>query len=129
MVTDGHSLRRLGEYVVARRRSFNWYQADLARESHLSDPTIRRIEQGREGERDEVTINKLCDALGWRRDSVDLILAGGAPVLAVPNPPADEWQDLLARVELLEDRMVRLLRLADEDALRSAPPGSHPDEQ
>lgn len=129
MVADEHSLKRLGEFVVARRLALRWRQSDLIRESGLSDPTVRRLEKGVPIDYQQVTIYQLCDALGWRRDSVDLILAGGEPVLAVPNLPSDEWKDLLVRVDLLEDRMAKLLRLVDEDALRSDPPEFDPDEQ
>lgn len=122
MVMDGDSLRRIGDRVVKRREKIRWSQADLVRESGLSDLTVRRIEKGEAIEFRIKTWNQLCDALHWSRDSIDLIVTGEEPQIVDPSPPADELLMLKARVGLLEDDVRVLKQLVDEDARRLEPP-------
>lgn len=124
---DGDSLRRIGAHVVKRREQMRLSQADLERASGLSDLTIRRIETGQPIEFRNQTWNKLCDALRWTPESIDLIVDGQEPVVLEPSLPADPLRDLRRRLEELEADVKFLFDLADQDQierrkLRAVPP-------
>lgn len=68
--------------ITARLDELGWSQADLVRRSGLSDPTVRSLMNGKlRGTPRKPSLRKLCDALGWSPDSVDLVLGGSSPVV------------------------------------------------
>jgi transcriptional regulator with XRE-family HTH domain len=72
---------RLGEAIRDRRRALGMSQLELAQAAGISEAMLRVIERARRTNVRPVTLGAVARALGWTRDSVDRVLAGGDPVL------------------------------------------------
>lgn len=83
-MSDALDWERLGAAVRARRheRRLSPYQVRLA--GGPSPATLQKIETGSAREITSQTKDKLEHVLGWTRNSVDEVLAGGEPTLALP---------------------------------------------
>lgn len=68
--------RSLAERLRAARRARGWTQAELARRSGVSVPTIARMERSGQGQLSSLT--RLCAALGRLQD-FDGLLAAAPP--------------------------------------------------
>lgn len=79
MTDDGWA--RLGEAIRDRRRALGMSQLELAQAAGISEAMLRVIERARRTNVRPVTLGAVARALGWTRDSVDRVLAGGDPVL------------------------------------------------
>lgn len=53
------------------------------------------------------TLTTICNALGWREDSIDRIMAGGEPIVV-------EASDLSRRVAALEAQLEEVLEVLEE---------------
>lgn len=95
-MTDGPDWKRLGEFALKRRLALRYSQADVQARGGPSGRTLQLVEHGKVTSLRQHTKSGLEDALGWARGSVDRILAGGDPVLALPEGTA-------GRVELLHE--------------------------
>jgi DNA-binding Xre family transcriptional regulator len=90
--------------ILARMADLRWTAADLHRASGLSDKHIRTL-LGNGADTvipRDVTLWKLCDALGWTQDSIDLVLAGDQPVLVDDSGPISRLDDLAGRLAEIE---------------------------
>ena len=96
------------QHVEARRLELGWTKTQLYDEADISEPTYSGIKRGTPIKRADKRAS-LCDALRWRRDSLDLILEGGEPVVT-DQPPADELRQLRAEVESQARALEALLR-------------------
>jgi len=72
---------RLGEAIRDRRRALGMSQLELAQAAGISEAMLRVIERARRTNVRPATLGAVARALGWTRDSVDRVLAGGDPVL------------------------------------------------
>ena len=79
MTDDGWA--RLGEAIRDRRRALGMSQLELAQAAGISEAMLRVIERARRTNVRPATLGAVARALGWTRDSVDRVLAGGDPVL------------------------------------------------
>ena len=90
--------QRVWRRIDERRVSLGWSKADLFRSADISEPTYRKMKAGvpvvSDAKRRAIT-----NALGWTPDSIDLILAGGEPVL--DEPAADLVNQLAGEVATL----------------------------
>lgn len=115
--------QRLGDLVRRRRAVLDMTQDDLADSAGVAPGTIRNIEQGKQTR--ELTLPKICRALGWLPESYTLILIGGEPMEEErPEPPPttlvfpprpdgisdDDWAELQSDVTRDYERALRLYR-------------------
>lgn len=80
-IGDVPGWKRVAAAVEARRIELGWSRTQLYQQT-LSDGTFRKMADGVGIERPQ-KFAALTDGLGWTRDSVERILAGGSPALVV----------------------------------------------
>lgn len=78
-------------------QDLGWDQADLVRASGVSATTVRWLQTAAQESYRRSTLTKVCKALGWTSNAIDLVLAGGPfpepkedPVLTYPSD--DEYE-------------------------------------
>lgn len=110
----GPDWKRVGDRVVKRMAELRIDQAELARRSGRSVPTVAGIIRGepRSGSPRPSSLWGVSTALGWAQDSIADIAAGGEPTLAV-EPSAGgvsplDAAALAGRVDALEQAVVEL---------------------
>lgn len=91
-------------------------QVNLVSASGLSDPTVRVFMTGKlrdDRPPDSATRAKICDALGWTTESIDLLLQGKPAIVADVTPSRlDEKLDRQQeQLEGLAGQTTELLRL------------------
>lgn len=105
--------QRVGDAVSERMRDLAIGQRELARRAGISDTKVREVLRGQPLVR-EYMRTKLSVGLGWSRDSIDRILAGGEPELVTSLSDGDER----VRLEVIDGRLDRieglLERLVDD---------------
>lgn len=99
---DVDDWQRVGEAITARINELSLTKAEVIEASGVSDKTLAGYMAGQRIARADKRRN-LCAALGWTRDSIDRILAGGEPEV-LPS------YDSMARDAILNDPL-----LDDED--------------
>ena len=107
-VTGDDDMARLGHRVGGRRDECGWSRDKAATVSGIGRQTWDDIEKGRSRNYSEKTKQGIMRALGWTRESWDLILAGGEPELA-PESGATRLEGLERRFDLLEAAVRDLL--------------------
>lgn len=95
----------VGEAIRARMTSLAMSQADLVRESGVSDFTVRKLMRGEAGSYRPDRLAKVATALRWQTDAIDRILGGEQPVDARGD------LDLATRLDGLESQMAELLAI------------------
>lgn len=83
-MSDAPDWQRLGAAVRARRHERRLSPYDVRMAGGPSPATVQKIEAGAAREITSQTKDKLEHALGWTLGSVDAVLAGGEPTLALP---------------------------------------------
>lgn len=79
-----------GRTVAAARRAKGWTQAELADAADISKPTVQRLEKGAPVQPRTWKVHlAVAEALGWTRESVDAVWAGGEPALAEDDLPSE----------------------------------------
>lgn len=128
-VSDPAAWKRLGKLVARRRGQLRLTQAKAAARAEISESTWRALERGDEGKYRALTKFAIADALGWRDDALDVVLAGGEPPLAdATEPPEtfrlpDNLEDLeRLNAEFYEDVEHEEARKALEAALKGQDP-------
>lgn len=110
----GEAWKRLGRTVRQARVAKKMSQKKLAEAAGVGVNTITAIETG-DGERRELTLVNVCEALGWTPDSYFRVLEGDKPAMAEaePEPVRDdalryerptglddrEWDELKAKLD------------------------------
>lgn len=121
--------RRLARYVRDRRDDLGMTQEDVRAAGGPSTATMRLLEGALQESYQPVILQRLEKVLGWRRNSVQAVLAGGEPVLAeeaaLAETPASDRRET-RRLPILysgvdEDRLRPYLDLV-EAAVRIATP-------
>lgn len=79
---------RVGEEIQRRMAELSLTKAELLRSADLSDKTLAGYLAGKPIVRADKR-RTLSGALGWTVESIDLILAGGNPVLVGDPDPSD----------------------------------------
>lgn len=64
---------RAAEAVRQRRLEFGWTQEQLAERSGVSAATVRKIEAATQPHYRDLTCTRLCSALGWPPEALDLL--------------------------------------------------------
>lgn len=83
-------LPRLAEAIKARAAYLGWKQRDLLQRTHVSRGTIQTLWKGDATYKPSpATKMAIEDLLGWARDSIDAVLAGGDPTV-VREPDDDQ---------------------------------------
>lgn len=98
-------------------------QAELAKQSGVSDFTLRKIMRGDEGNYRPALLAKIATALGWTPSSIDDILAGGEPSL--PEPAPDSIEARLTAIETVLRELREAVRLLDGSPRRDPEEGGH----
>jgi transcriptional regulator with XRE-family HTH domain len=109
----------VADHVQRRMNELGISQAELARRSNVSAPTVRAIMNGTpRGDTTPPLKSKIATALEWSPDSIDLILAGEEPVPVTPRLPLDDVRDALRQLadQVAESRHVLEARSAEIDA-------------
>jgi transcriptional regulator with XRE-family HTH domain len=113
----------VADHVQRRMNELGISQAELARRSNVSAPTVRAIMNGTpRGDTTPPLKSKIATALGWSPDSIDLILAGEEPIPITPLQPIDEVREALKHLadqvadsrRVLEDRSRRIDERLDD---------------
>lgn len=115
-MTGDPEMARLGRTVSDRRDECGWSRDKAATVSGIGRQTWDDIEKGRVRNYSEKTKRGIMSALGWTRESWDLVLDGGEPTLS-PEAGATRLESLERRFDLLE---------ALVKALVAKPPGDQP---
>jgi DNA-binding XRE family transcriptional regulator len=91
---ETNSAERFGEAVEAARaarKPKRMTQRELATAAKVSLKTVWRLENGDPETPKNFTVHRaVAQALGWTPDSVEVVWAGGEPVLAVDGPATGE---------------------------------------
>jgi hypothetical protein len=117
--------RRVYVEAMARSKDMGVSLTTFYRLTKVSEPTYKKMRDGIPLQK-EYKRRDLTDGAGWTPDSIDRILAGGAPVLADPAGEQDrkleaEVQDLRGEVAAIRAE-VRQLRALIEAELRPGRP-------
>jgi len=108
---------KAGRAVVAARETLGMSQADLVRRSGVSDPIVRRIENGVVANYRAASLSGIEAALGWPPDTIRQMVNGPRRATRMPKP--DEVAALRQRVDELQAQLVALSsRVADLGALQ-----------
>jgi transcriptional regulator with XRE-family HTH domain len=84
--------RRLGDYVVARRRALGMRdRRALAAVTGVTDRTLGKVETGRRVSAS--TLGALENHLGWAPGSCRQILAGGEPAMQAASVSGPQYDD------------------------------------
>lgn len=94
MTTDGPDLKRLAEYVAARRNARRMSKDGAAAEARISRITWRKVEDGRPVR--DTSYAAVEEALRWEPGSAARIMTGGDPVLMPEDSTATPDPDLVA---------------------------------
>jgi transcriptional regulator with XRE-family HTH domain len=81
------SWERLGREVARRRGELQLTQTELAQRAGFSMPTLNAIENNRSGRLSKRLRRALEQAVGWQPGSVDAVLDGGEPRVAMSKVP------------------------------------------
>ncbi|GFH34356.1 helix-turn-helix domain-containing protein [Streptomyces pacificus] len=131
---------RLGKALQAARLALKpkLKQDELAVELGVGRSVIQLIEGGHQYTKPTPTIRAFARRVGWTEDSVDRVLAGGAPSLAdEPAPSAPEISGLPGRVqyelrqdgELVDTVVIRLPGGGSAVVIVKDQPGATPEQQ
>lgn len=120
---------RLGRLLGDARKTRGTSQIDLADQLSVSRATVQKIERGSEPARGvpTPTYRQMARAVGWTEGSVELVLAGGEPVLAEREdhgPPGEPGGELDSALEALSERVKLALlggQVVDSDVIDLAP--------
>jgi transcriptional regulator with XRE-family HTH domain len=86
----------VADHIQRRMTDLGLTQAEVARRSNVSAPTVRAIVNGKpRGGTTAASKSRLATALEWSPDSIDRILAGDEPVTVTPRQPIDEVREAL----------------------------------
>lgn len=106
---------RVWRRIDERRVELGWSKAALYEQTSTSEPTYRKM-RGGIGVVADAKRRAITNALGWTPDSIDLILAGGEPI--VVEPDTDALSSL--RAEVLELAQVVRMQATRIDQLTDA---------
>lgn len=95
---------RLDLAMDARRLSLNLEWRDLAKAAGVSYETLRALR--RAGNAAPLTKRRVEEALHWTPGSIDEVLAGGQPTLAIPPSPTSDDVDELTALRAQLDRIL-----------------------
>jgi transcriptional regulator with XRE-family HTH domain len=96
---------QVAELVAQRFAELSLSKAQFIERSGVSSHTINAVLRGEPVQRADKR-GDIAAALGWSRDSIDRILAGGPPILTSPSA-ADER----ARLDAIDGRLGRIEEL------------------
>lgn len=91
--------RQAGEQIAARRKALKLSMRAAAQLGGVSPTAWSDLEAGKHPPTDSTQL-AVCRALGWTPDSIDRLLAGKKPKLAVSSPSDDDGVE--RRFALLE---------------------------
>jgi len=125
-MTSSSEWQRLANAVNDRVVELGIDQAELVRRSGLSQPTIRSIMDGDpRGLPRPKSLRKLAVGLGWSAGSVEIVMAGGAPIVEdhqpFHQPPSlaiVSDSDLNERLDRIDERQKVLLDQLREQGQR-----------
>lgn len=95
--------QRVWEHVMARQDEMGVTLTRLYELTGISEGTFRKMRNGTPLTRGDKR-RTLCDGLGWMHGSIDLILAGGEPMLA-EMAPTSQLQRLESRMDAMQKRL------------------------
>lgn len=101
--------KHLAKHVEQRRVELGYTPTTLAEATGLSLQAIKNVRRGEVRQYQERLTGPLTRALGWSRDSIDLLLAGKRPKVVDPNPRVSPLGGGGDRVELLGDLVDRAM--------------------